>query len=343
MDTSNNLLLDSILELSELSNDAEVINDNELIDFETGNNNEIIETHINSSIFIKKKVHIILPGGGVKGGFQAGFLYHLFRKYGHLIEIVGIDGCSVGAVNGLALLSGNIEILKDNWFSIENINDLFSPWSSKPIIGNLLNIYHAFYGMGLYNNQKLLERLQKYTSHILPKLTKSYLQKYNCVVVNVNKGSTEYIGGTHPLIYQFITASASPWIISNPMLINDNYYTDGSILDTYPLHNVEDLEADYHIVVGCDQSHIQEFEVKNTDFKNIGEYLSVLIDIMRYNSKNNDKIKDFLTKPSKKKIIPIMNTMKISLASFNPASIREGFTQGELSAEDFASIYITNF
>ena len=30
---------------------------------------------------IKKKIHFILPGGGVTGCFQAGFLYRLFKDY----------------------------------------------------------------------------------------------------------------------------------------------------------------------------------------------------------------------------------------------------------------------
>ena len=36
----------------------------------------------------KKKIHFILPGGGVKGSFQAGFLYHLFKNYSNDFESI---------------------------------------------------------------------------------------------------------------------------------------------------------------------------------------------------------------------------------------------------------------
>jgi len=317
------------------------------INFHNNSNHEIIVNDLSSSIsidhisqsillssFKKKRIHFILPGGGVKGGFQAGFLYHLMSKYSHLIDIAQIDGTSVGAVNGLALLSGKIQILKDNWFSISTIHDLFAPWSEAYLFGPILSLYYAFYGMGLYNNKRLLDRLFKYTGRILPTLSEETLSRFNCVVVNVDNAKTEYISGNHPRIFQFITASASPWIISNPMKIDNSFYTDGGITETYPLHNVNKIDADLHIVVGCDQSH---FDFQKPNFKNIGEYMATLIDIMRFNSYNTDHIKQLI---DQKKVIPIVNTMKISLADFNPASIREGFTQGELCAEDFASIYL---
>ena len=38
------------------------------------------------------KIHFILPGGGVRGAFQAGFLYKLRKIYGDKFEIARIDG-----------------------------------------------------------------------------------------------------------------------------------------------------------------------------------------------------------------------------------------------------------
>ena len=36
------------------------------------------------------KIHFILPGGGVRGAFQAGFLYRFFSEYKDKFEVVKI-------------------------------------------------------------------------------------------------------------------------------------------------------------------------------------------------------------------------------------------------------------
>ena len=50
----------------------------------------------------KKKIHFILPGGGVRGSFQAGFLYQLYTNYSNLYLTYHVDGVSIGSINGLA-------------------------------------------------------------------------------------------------------------------------------------------------------------------------------------------------------------------------------------------------
>ena len=59
-----------------------------------------------------KSIHFILPGGGVKGCFQAGFLYKLFTDYSESFSIYRIDGTSVGSINGMATILGEFETLK---------------------------------------------------------------------------------------------------------------------------------------------------------------------------------------------------------------------------------------
>ena len=57
-----------------------------------------------------KTIHFILPGGGVRGSFQAGFLYELFTKHKEAFEIYKIDGTSVGSINGIASLLGEFDV-----------------------------------------------------------------------------------------------------------------------------------------------------------------------------------------------------------------------------------------
>ena len=48
-------------------------------------------------------IHFILPAGGVRGAFQAGFLHQLFTNYEDKFNIARIDGTSVGSINGFAI------------------------------------------------------------------------------------------------------------------------------------------------------------------------------------------------------------------------------------------------
>ena len=69
----------------------------------------------------KKTIHFILPGGGVRGSFQAGFIYQLRKKYSEYYDIYRIDGTSVGALNGMALILEDPEDIKKLWLSINSI------------------------------------------------------------------------------------------------------------------------------------------------------------------------------------------------------------------------------
>jgi predicted patatin/cPLA2 family phospholipase len=102
-----------------------------------------------------KSIHFILPGGGARGSFQAGFLYKLFTEYNKLFSVYKVDGTSVGALNGIAIITEEYEVLKSTWSNINTITDLFSNWSNTPIIGSLSNIYYGFYNNGVYNNNQL--------------------------------------------------------------------------------------------------------------------------------------------------------------------------------------------
>ena len=243
---------------------------------------------------MKKSIHFILPAGGVRGSFQAGFLYELFTKYSDSFKIHRIDGTSVGSINGIATICGEFEILKDTWCNITSINDLFEKWS----------------------------------------IDNEVLDRFSCVVTDVNKGSAEYISGTNPKILQYVTASASPWVVTNPKTIDDNLYTDGAVLETYPLKYIDESDADMIVIVGFDQE-VVKFE--KPDCSNLLFYLAALLDISRFHSFNSFKIKEYVKNG---KCIPITNTMKAVMSDFDTETIKTGFNQGQHMATMFYKTYL---
>ena len=281
-----------------------------------------------------KKIHFILPGGGVRGSFQAGFLYELLDKYSDSFEIYKVDGTSVGAINGIAAILNRMDILKDIWLSIKNINDFFGKWSTKPIVGQLYNLYAGFYNNGLYNNDLLQTLLEKNLTKSLETADDALKKKYSCAVTNIKNARIEYVDGTQKDLFKYITASASPWIISNPISINDILYTDGGLLETYPTKNILTSTADLIIIVGFDQEIVRYIE---PECSNILVYLASLIDIARFNSLNTLNIINYVKEG---RCIPITNTMKCSFMDFTPEIIKDGFYHGVEAAEQFYKTYL---
>ena len=283
---------------------------------------------------MKKSIHFILPAGGVRGSFQAGFLYELFTKYSDSFKIHRVDGTSVGSINGIATICGEFEILKDTWCNITSINDLFEKWSNAPIIGALKNLYLGFYNNGAYNNESLNAKLENELKRSLEDVDNEVLDRFSCVVTDVNKGTAEYISGTNPKILEYVTASASPWVVTNPKTIDDNLYTDGAVLETYPLKYIDESDADMIVIVGFDQE-VVKFE--KPDCSNLLFYLAALLDISRFHSFNSFKIKEYVKNG---KCIPITNTMKAVMSDFDTETITTGFKQGQHMATMFYKTYL---
>tara|TARA_B100000524_G_scaffold348480_1_gene253339 strand:- start:2539 stop:3423 length:885 start_codon:yes stop_codon:yes gene_type:complete len=282
------------------------------------------------------KIHFILPGGGVRGAFQAGFLYKLFSKYRDYFTISKIDGTSVGSINGIVILSNEYELLKELWFNIHNLNDLFNNWSNSRLFNRIISYYQGFYNKGLFSTKKINNLLINNIQESWNKNNENIKKKFSCVVVNVDNAATEYIDGDHKNILEYVIASASPWVITNPKKINNCLYTDGCLLETYPIKYVDKTNADLTVIVGYDQEHFNFVPSKNS---HLLEYLATLIDIARYNSNNTIKMKKLIESPD---IIKLVNPMKISFIDFNSENIQYGFIQGTEFADTFYETYLSS-
>ena len=277
----------------------------------------------------KPSIHFILPGGGVKCCFQAGFLYHLFTYFPNKFTTFQVDGCSVGALNGYALCGGNIEQLKTIWNQIECRNDIFQYQSIIPIWNSLKTIYKAFYQSGVYHNN-----LKKIINDYEQK-EKNNLKKFNCVCTNIQTGLSEYKNGENEKIRQYVYASSNPWIVASPVKIEDDIYTDGALLETYPIRYIEESKADLIVIVGYDEEHFEKSEFENND--NMILYLSRLIDICRNTNINLEKTKEIIKSEN---IVLIDSPMKVDVLCFEKEIIKEGFNLGMEMAAKFVINYL---
>lgn len=276
---------------------------------------------------LKKSIHFILPSGGVKGSFQAGFLYCLYTYFSEYFTTYQIDGCSAGTINGIITMKNPLK-LKEFWYSIKTLEDIFCPISN---MGKLVWLYNGFYRRGFYDTYLLNKRLDVFSNS-----TDNYVspEKFNCVVTNISKGTYQYINGTHDKICSYAIASASPWIMCPPIKIEEDYYTDGALLSSYPIDNINISEADLKVII-CDKTHFQKTGLDND--KNLIYFLSDLINICRANNINSWNMTQILNYSKLRDDFEIVqNTMTDNPMNFKKEIIDIGFKKGEKAALRFA-------
>lgn len=258
----------------------------------------------------KKRIHFILPGGGVNGAFQAGFLYRLMLDCSDYIEIDRIDGISVGALNGMCMLLEHPELIKNIWFSIEDRGYIFDSHPTNRAVWD---------NGSLYNSNGLREIVRIYKEYI----TQDNLQKYNCIVHNSNKNCHEYINGLDSNIWDFVVASASPPIISPYSKIRDDFYTDGGLDQVYPVDFISE-SSDMNIVIGYyEKNDYYMFNLYRKMKKSIDDNIKVVKNLLE-----------------EKKIIAISNPCSFNIIDFRREVIEDGFKCGEDAAIKFYTEYI---
>ena len=274
----------------------------------------------------KKKIHIILPGGGVKGSYQAGFLYTLGKYFNKAYEVKQIDGTSVGSLNGISMYFEKYDNIKEMWFNLKSIKDIFTTHSRS----SLLNAYSSYYNMGLKKNDKLINIVNNF----FKKNNKKDLSNYNCVVTNLSTSRYEYINGTNPNIKEYIIASSSPWVLIKPTKINNNYYTDGALLQQFPLKNIKNIKnIDHVLIVGVDNNYFQDM------YSDIGttliDYIGKVLDVCVTHCNLNDILKLIKYEQTNKKFIICKFNANFKPLDFNKDNIEKCYNQGKIDALKF--------
>jgi predicted acylesterase/phospholipase RssA len=261
----------------------------------------------------KKHIHFILPGGGVNGAFQAGFIYRLMSDCRAYIEIDRIDGISVGALNGLGLLFEDPELLRNIWFSIEERADIFDSHPTN---------YDLWSKGSLYDSNGLRRIIDVYKNFVKT----DELSKYNCVVHNSNKNCPEYIDGTNSNLWDFVIASASPPFISPYSKIGEHFYTDGGIDQVYPIDylNADAPNNQMRLVLGY---------YENNDYYMFNLYRKMKATLNANVLKAHELLKMGFIKT-------IANPCSFNIIDFRREIIDEGFKRGEEAAISFYMDYI---
>ena len=278
----------------------------------------------------KLKVHLILPGGGVRGSFQGGFIYVLTKFFRECFDFVQIDSASAGALNGTGLCLEMDDDLKKFWLNFNSINDIFTPYSSIPLIGTLINAYSSYYRMGLNTNEKLEKIIHDFFAKCDEEHLENVLGKINVVVTDLTSSRYKYVNGTDKNFKEYLKASASPWILTQPTVVGGIHYTDGSLLQQFPLKNLKTVDCDLTMIVGVDSEYLKYMysDIGN----NLFGYINKVLDVLYLQCNLKDYVKIMELEDRDKDVYVSKYNLDFSPMDFSQENINEGLKQGKREA-----------
>lgn len=278
----------------------------------------------------KKRVAVVLSGGGAKGMAHIGVLKVLERA-GIPVDI--ITGTSMGSiVGGLYATGMNAERLDSivrtqDWNFVLSDKDDLSHQSLRE--RERQNTYILSTSLSLGKKKKTVEGgiiLGKNIGRLFAELTYPYNDSidfnklpipFACVATNI-VDNTEYVFHSGVLSRAMRASMAIPGAFS-PVRMNDMVLVDGGLRNNFPTDVAKEMGADY--IIG---SSVKEPDKTAKDLKSTSDILLQLVDL---NCKNkfdeNLKITD----------IPIMVDVEgYSAASFSTAAVDTLIRRGEEAA-----------
>jgi len=172
----------------------------------------------------KKNVRILLPGGGVKGTFQLGFLKAMQDSGKYRIDHV--YGTSVGAVLAPFVADGKVDKAVDILMNLRNMNDVAQSWSWN-WLNTVVAPVKAIFSLGAYKRFTLVDNALD-----VLKTERCAFDKCSCVAWDFfNKKEVWFTGPEYPI---GMRASSALWLAVPPIKYKDTYLIDGGVTEVLP-------------------------------------------------------------------------------------------------------------
>lgn len=226
-----------------------------------------------------KKIGLVLSGGAAKGSFSLGAIKFFTDEFFGCNPFKFVSGTSIGSLNGVKVADGEIDVLKDIWFSIRSPKDIMS----KRFFG----IFGFALGADSYASLGPLFNILKQNVS-LEKLTKAG-REYNCTLVNTRTRKLRYISSkdknlTEDSFRKYLVGSCSIPGIFSPVEVDGNYYLDGGVREITPIKPSIESDCDLIIVIRCSPQELPELQKAPSDIN----LLLSIVDILVNEVYNND-------------------------------------------------------
>lgn len=248
-----------------------------------------------SSLAQEKKeptVGLVLSGGGAKGLAHIGALKIIEESN---VKIDYIGGTSMGAIVGALYAAGYSANQLDSIFQGTNFNMLIQDnvprraktfyekeYDERYVLTLPFNDFSISFPSGLSRGQNLYNMISRLTHHLEGEQDFSNFPiPFFCVAADIETGEEVILdSGSLP---QAVSASAAIPTVFSPVLMGDRLYTDGGVVNNYPVEELRKRGAG--IVIGVD---VQDSLRGREELKSV---FDVLTQISNFNTVQNMKEK----------------------------------------------------
>ncbi len=211
----------------------------------------------------KKRRGIALAGGGARGAYQIGALKAL-KEEGHLEDIHAVSGSSIGSVNACMLATDALEKAERIWLTL-NEKDLLK--NQGNIIRRIFTEGVNLVKNGVYHTDRFytmlgeiidFERLKERDVHVaVSHVGGTECNLFELMSLNVRDffqkgGRIRYFNLRHldeEAVKQTILASCAVPVFFRPVVIGEDTYYDGGVLDNTPIRPLLDAGCEEIIVI----------------------------------------------------------------------------------------------
>ena len=204
----------------------------------------------------RQKIGLVLGGGGGKGAYQIG-VWKALREYKIDKYITYLSGTSIGSLNSLLFLTGDLDKAINIWANIKKETALTKK-----------SVKDIFSQKSLYSRDGFIDLAEKYVD--FEKVSKSKIRSYviaTPVSKNVEGAPTNFClnGKSKDDILRYVLASSAIPVVFEPVVINGIKYRDGYMVDNNPVSVLKDQGCKLIFVVPLKEySNAYEFADENT-------------------------------------------------------------------------------
>jgi NTE family protein len=279
---------------------------------------------------------VVISGGGSKGSWASGVLYHLLHDLKINFDI--LCGVSVGAINAAFLAQYHAgqeqEAASKMW-------DLWSQISNQSVYKRWFPFgrYHCLWKLGFFDSSPLHQLIR---DNISLERIRATGKSVNVGLVSLTSGKYRNFDQRSDQFIDAVIASASFPVIFEPVKIGDEYFTDGGVKTISPITTAIELGAvDIQAVVTSPETRDKKFLKKLS----IVDIMTRAFDLYTEKIMSNDIEKALYhnklaaagisgTRGVELNIIrPKFNLIE-NFLDFSPTKIREMMEQGYLDAKE---------
>ncbi len=197
----------------------------------------------------RQKIGLVLGGGGGKGAYQIG-VWKALREYKIDKYINYLSGTSIGSLNSLLFLTGDLDNAINVWSNITRETALTKK-----------SVKEIFFKKSLYSRDGFIDLAEKNVD--FDKISNSKIKSFvtaTPVSKNVEGAPTNFClnGKSKSDILNYVLASSAIPVIFEPVVINGIKYRDGYMVDNNPVKVLKDQGCKLIFVVP-----LKEFSVAN--------------------------------------------------------------------------------